>query len=77
MTKKRFVKLLMSYGVQRNNAYKLARLYNIKGCCYARAFYRFIIMRKLTRSFMMVADSAESAKRAVDEMISAMKGAGR
>lgn len=74
MTKKRFIKLLMSNGVQRNGAYELAVLYNIKGYSYKRAFRNFRIILRLKRSFVMLADSAKRATRAFDEMTSAMKG---
>ncbi len=37
MTKKRFVKLLMSHGVQRNEACKIAKTYNTQNISYASA----------------------------------------
>lgn len=39
MTKKRFIKLLMSYGIQRNNAQQIARF-----CSNRHISYRFFIV---------------------------------
>ena len=38
MTKKRFIKLLMSYGIQRNNAHRIARDVNGRNIPYKKAF---------------------------------------
>lgn len=51
MTKKRFVKLLMSQGVQRNEAHEIAGRYNARSYAYADAFRDFVLKTSITKSF--------------------------
>lgn len=41
MSRKRFIKLLMSYGVSRNEAVKIAADYNRRNISYERAYEKY------------------------------------
>lgn len=50
MTRKRFIKLLISYGIPRNEAVKIAADYNSRNIPYEIAYKRLIFVR-LTYKF--------------------------
>ena len=45
MSRKRFIKLLMSHGISRNKAVELANYYNRRNIPYERAYKRLIFVR--------------------------------
>lgn len=45
MSRKRFIKLLMSYGIPRNSAVKIAADYNSRNVPYEIAYKRLIFVR--------------------------------
>lgn len=51
MTKKRFIKLVMSSGRQRNEAQEIAKDYNLQGVSYAEAFENFLALNRLGYAF--------------------------
>ena len=69
MTKKRFIKLLMSYGIQRNNAQQIARDVNGRNIPYKQACPAVIISYKASRCILALAqccrEFAEQIKSAL------------
>lgn len=47
MTRKRFIKLLMSHGESKRGAYGKAHLYNILGMPYKNAYANYIVKKSL------------------------------
>lgn len=58
MTKKRFIKLLMSTGVQKTEARKIASSYNSRKIPYSEAFSDYLIKEKLVKSFSKLGKAA-------------------
>lgn len=56
MTRKRFIKLLMAKGIQRNEAAKTANLYNARKIPYSRA----IIVASVSHSFAELAKAIKN-----------------
>lgn len=54
MTRKRFIKLLMSYGIPRNKAVEYANYYNRRNISYERAYKSLIFVRLASRLKMSV-----------------------
>lgn len=50
MTRKRFIKLLMSKGEPRNRARVIAFLYNVSGTPYKKAYSDYLLKTSLTRA---------------------------
>lgn len=81
MTRKRFIKLLMSYGIQRNAAEAMARMYAASGMPYAEAIKEPAVQwlkarGSLTAAINCIADAWhevwESAVRAVNQFAAAL-----
>lgn len=51
MTRKRFIKLLMSKGVQRNKAQEIAALYNSRNIPYAKAYKIYLLSNSAKKAF--------------------------
>lgn len=49
MTRKRFIKLLMSYGISRNKSVEYANYYNRRNIPYERAYKKLIFVRLASR----------------------------
>lgn len=64
MTRKRFIKLLMSHGIPRNKAVKIAADYNSRNVPYDKAYSRFMFsrigsaFRKVNKSFAAISTAA-------------------
>lgn len=65
MSNKRFVKLLMSQGVQRNEAHEIAGRYNARSYAYADAIRDFLIKTSLKNSF---ANLGKAVHKAAEDM---------
>lgn len=88
MTRKRFIKLLMSYGNSRNKAVKIAADYNSRNVPYKRAYENESMLKPIGYSFIAeglskgiaaataaLSDFASAAKRAMENFTSGNVGA--
>lgn len=73
MTKKRFIKLVMSQGVQRNEANEIAESYNSRGFSYVSAYRNFIIKTSLRESFEILGEVVGNAAEKLSRLICAFK----
>ena len=80
MSNKRFVKLLMSQGIQRNEANEIAGRYNARSYAYADAIRDFLIKTSLKNSFANLGkaitkatDDIKALSRAFEEFRERMK----
>ena len=69
MTKKRFIKLLMSKGKSRNEARQMASCYNSRNISYARAYSTY----RLTIPFIKIACSARQFRESLSKASILMK----
>lgn len=69
MKKKRFVKLLMSKGIQRNKAQQMAALYNSRHTSYKMAY----LFCNINCALNKVSNSAISAAKAISASVAAFK----
>lgn len=84
MTKKRFVKLLMSEGIQRNEAQQIAARYNSRNIPYTRAYSYYALgfgfrrgLKKVARSFENLGEQTKQALRSFAELQEALANAER
>lgn len=61
MTRKRFIKLLMSHGKQRNEAQAMAFYYNLRNTPYAKAYSDFLTKHSLSLAFRRFGECANKA----------------
>ena len=61
MTRKRFIKLLMSHGKQRNEVEVIAHLYNIWGTPYSKAYRDFLLKHSFDIACKRLEDSFANA----------------
>ncbi len=80
MTRKRFVKLLMSHGITRNEAHKTANRYNARNFSYKRAYRNFLLVhgfkqgfKKVSEAFKIASSSIRQASASFDELMEAYK----
>lgn len=73
MTRKRFIKLLMSNSVERNIAQKIAADYNVRNIPYENAIKRWRLEFSMTAAFAKLSNSAIKAARAFSECVCLMK----
>lgn len=76
MTRKRFIKLLMSYGLQRNAAQLRADMVQARGLTYEEAYAEFIteaenIYTKIADAISNIVDAAAAAAQEIVNVISA------
>ena len=57
MTRKRFIKLLMSQGVSRNNAVTIAYCWNLRGVPYERAYRNFLLNHSVKKAFSRLGEA--------------------
>lgn len=79
MTRKRFIKLVMSYGKQRNEANTIAALYRLRGLPYKEAYkdYRLIYgfqsaLNNLSKSARAFGDNIRKVAAAAEKMAAAI-----
>lgn len=75
MSRKRFVKLVMAHGIQRNQAVTIAVLYCNRGYSYKEAYRDFLIKRglslsinRISNAFNMLASNLKSATTAAKKL---------
>jgi hypothetical protein len=80
MTRKRFIKLLMSQGESRNSAIAIAFLYNATNTPYKKAYLDYLIKTRLLRSsidlslaFQRCGSSLQSVAQAFNRLAFSMK----
>lgn len=73
MTKKHFIKLVMSQGVQRNEANEIAERYNSRRFSYASAYINFIMKTRLKESFEILGEAVGNASDNLSRLICALK----
>ena len=73
MTKKRFVKLIMSQGIQRNEANKIAESYNSRGFSYMSAYRNFLIKTSLRESFEIFGEVVHKAAENIRSLLCAFE----
>ena len=76
MTRKRFIKLLMSRGLQRNEAQKKAEEYNSKNVSYSDAYMHFCVsvsFANLAKSFNNVGECIRKATAGLAKLGKALK----
>lgn len=71
MTRKRFIKLLMSHGEQIHRAQAIAFLYNSRGIPYREAYADYYVKTSLTLALRSVSNSIVSVSNSFREMVSA------
>jgi hypothetical protein len=57
MTRKRFVKLLMSHGITRNDANEIAYSYNARNILYEQAYRTFLLTHSIKLNFKKLGDA--------------------
>lgn len=67
MTKKRFVKLLMSKGIQRNEAQKIAALYNSRNISYSTAYKLYVLSSSVKNSVAILLGAIENFSAAIKQ----------
>ena len=72
MTRKRFIKLLMSLGQRRNKAQAIAFYYNARNIPYAQAYTEWLL-EGMKSAFRNLSTTAERMSSAFSELICAMK----
>ena len=60
MSRKRFIKLLMSCDKQRNEAQTIAKLYNARGLSYKNAYTDFLLLHGFEISFKKLSKSVNA-----------------
>lgn len=75
MTKKRFIKLLMSKGIQRNEAQKIAARYNLRNIPYEKAYSDFLLKNGVSLAFKRLGQQAENLNAALRNISCAAKQA--
>ena len=76
MTRKRFIKLLMSRGLQRNEAQKKAEEYNSKNVSYSDAYMYFCVsasFANLGKSFNKFGEAIKQATAGLSKLAEALK----
>lgn len=76
MTRKRFIKLLMSRGVQRNEAQKKAEKYNSKNISYSEAYMHFCVsasFANLGKSFNKFGEAIKQATAGLAKLAEALQ----
>ena len=71
MTRKRFIKLMMSHGISRNEAVKIAADYNSRNISYEKA-YQKEALRRVDLAFKRLGKSFASATAAFKDLSTAM-----
>ncbi len=76
MTRKRFVKQLMSVGMQRNEANEIALCYNLKGVPYQTALacetFKYNL-RKVSKTFSLFTSSIKQVTESFKKMAEVLK----
>lgn len=65
MTRKRFIKLLMSNGEQRNKAQAIAMLYNVSKISYKRAYSDYLLKSGVKKSFVRLGEACRKASESL------------
>ena len=65
MTRKRFIKLLMSHGEQIHRAKAIAFLYNSRGIPYKKAYSDYLIKIGINKAFSRMAKAAAKAGESI------------
>lgn len=76
MTKKRFVKLLMSHGVQRNKVCEIAFVYNYKGFSYSSAYTDYCLnlsFKNLREAFRILSEHIQKAVISINTLRKKLK----
>lgn len=68
MTKKRFIKLLMSNGEQPRRARAIASLYNDLSIPYKKAYSDYLIQSGIARAFSRMGEAAQKAGESLRSM---------
>ena len=83
MTKKRFIKLLMSHGEQINRARAIAFLYNARGIPYKEAYRDYLFRTSFIRSMSKLGEACArlgtniaSAAQSLGKLANALKQGG-
>ena len=75
MTRKRFIKLLMSHGISRNKAVEIAADYNSRNVPYERAYSRIASSRGIISAFRNSGKQFKAAGAAFGSLSYAMHSA--
>lgn len=73
MTKKRFIKLLMSKGESRNKARQIARAFNYCHKPYKKAYSQYLFEVSLKKSFGRLGDAARKAAESISKCAQSFK----
>ena len=76
MTKKRFVKLMMAHGIQRNEACKIATTYSSQNISYSYAYMDYFLkssFRSIGEAFRKFSEEMKEMILSVEAMKEALK----
>lgn len=68
MSKKRFIKLLMSHGEQIHQARAIAFLYNARNIPYKEAYSDYLVKIAMRRAFVQLVEAANTAGKNIKAM---------
>ena len=80
MTRKRFVKLLMSHGITRNEAQTIAKRYNARSFSYKHAYRTFLLTHSIKQNFKKMGEAfkmASASIRQVSASFDKLRGVGK
>lgn len=73
MTKKRFIKLLMSHGEQIHRARAIAFLYNARNISYKEAYSDYLLKTAMTRAFSRMSQVAKNLGDSIKNVAQSLK----